>query len=435
MANGPRQSLDASTPALIFKTGQFPLHHGILGAIRSLGRLGVPVYSALEDRFVPAGFSRYLAGKFIWNPDENASEALVDGLRLIGERIGRPAVLISANDHDAIFIEEHADQLAEWYRFPRPAAGLTRSLANKQRLHDIAAKAGLPYPRSATPSSFAEIEDLAAAWGFPLLVKIVEPWRRPRLAGLSSTSFVEYRAQLLNLFRIAQGPPACPLLVQEHVPSAGDTDAMYAAYCDGSSRCLVSMTGEKLRSYPAHAGMTASGRSWDNPELRTIAENFLGRIDYRGIVDLEFRRDVRDGTYKLLDFNPRLGAQFRLYESEAGIDVVRAMYLDLTGQPIPSTPRAKARSLIVENYELRVMWAFCRLPGSGIRTWLRSLPGQWEFAWFAQDDLNPCIAMWLRLLLNYLWQRIVPRRSPLRKAAIPIYVASRWRMRFRARPS
>ena len=210
---------------------------------------------------------------------------------------------------------------------------------------------------------------------------------------------------------------------------------MYAAYCDSASRCLVSMTGEKLRSYPARAGMTASGRISDNPELRRIAENFLARIGYRGIVDLEFRRDLRDGAYKLLDFNPRLGAQFRLYESEAGIDVVRAMYLDQTGQPVPSTPRAKSRSLIVENYELRVMWAFCRQPGSGIRAWLRSLPGQWEFAWFAQDDVKPSLAMWLRIFLTYLRQRIAPHRSPGRKARTPIYIAPRWRMRLRARPS
>jgi hypothetical protein len=30
-----------------------------------------------------------------------------------------------------------------------------------------------------------------------------------------------------------------------------------------------------------------------------------------------------------LDFNPRVGAQFRLFEDDAGSDVVRALHLDL----------------------------------------------------------------------------------------------------------
>jgi len=77
---------DLETPALILKFGRFPLHHGTLGIIRSLGSVGIPVYAALEDLWVPAGWSRYLAGKFVWNPDENADPELLAGLTEIGER-------------------------------------------------------------------------------------------------------------------------------------------------------------------------------------------------------------------------------------------------------------------------------------------------------------------------------------------------------------
>ncbi len=430
----PLTHIDTSTPVLLFKTGRFPLHHGMLGIIRSLGRLGIEVYAVLEDRFVPAGFSRFLAGEFIWNPDENASEALLDGLQLIGERIGRPAILIPTNDHDAIFMEEHSARLGAWYQYPHPTPGLTRSLADKQELLDICRNAGLPCPRSIVPGSLAEVEDLAGKLEFPVLVKIVRPWLRPRPLGLSSTSIISNAAELTAVFRLAQGPPWFPLLVQEHIPAAGDSDAMYAAYCDHSSRALVSMTGEKLRSYPARAGMTASGRTTDNPGLSRLAESFLARIGYRGVVDLEFRQDLRDGAFKLLDFNPRVGAQFRLYENGAGIDVVRAMYLDLTGQAVPQSPSVVARSLIVENYELRVMWGYGRAHGLGLRAWFRSLRGKWELAWFATDDVLPCAMMWLRLLLGRVWLWTGARCAATRNVERPRYISRWWRNPIRARP-
>src|SRR5437764_1226182 len=47
-------------PVLILKTGHYALHHGGLGIIRTLGMLDVPVFTVIEDRFAPAGLSKYL---------------------------------------------------------------------------------------------------------------------------------------------------------------------------------------------------------------------------------------------------------------------------------------------------------------------------------------------------------------------------------------
>ena len=68
-SGGPRPvpiSFDTGTPVVVLKVGRYALHHGGLGAIRTLGRVGVPVYGVHEDRLAPAAASRYLAGKFIW---------------------------------------------------------------------------------------------------------------------------------------------------------------------------------------------------------------------------------------------------------------------------------------------------------------------------------------------------------------------------------
>jgi D-aspartate ligase len=65
-----------------------------------------------------------------------------------------------------------------------------------------------------------------------------------------------------------------------------------------------------------------------NDTLAEQASKFRRALRFRGVVDLDWRFDKRDGHFKLVDYNPRLGAQFRLIQTRAGIDVVRALHLD-----------------------------------------------------------------------------------------------------------
>jgi D-aspartate ligase len=213
-------------------------------------------------------------------------------------------------------------------------------------------------------------------------------------------------------------------MIQERIPSAGNMDVMFAGYCNHQSRCLVSLTGEKLRSYPADAGMTSASRSTDNQKLRQLLGSFLSRLEYWGIVDLELRQDQRDGIYKLLDFNPRIGAQFRLYRNAAGIDVVQAMHLDLTGRVVPQTAEPRQRSYVVENYELALFLKTRRKGRLRLREWLRSLPGEREFAWFSCHDLMPFLMMCIAVVGNIIRDRLWPANS-LPSITAPRYRAGR----------
>jgi hypothetical protein len=62
----PTLPLDPIVPVLVLKVGRYVLHHGGVGIIRSLGRMGVPTYSVVEDRFTPAAVSGFLTGAFVW---------------------------------------------------------------------------------------------------------------------------------------------------------------------------------------------------------------------------------------------------------------------------------------------------------------------------------------------------------------------------------
>ena len=153
---------DRDVPALIVKFGDYPLHHGGVGAIRSLGRLGVPMYAITEDRYTPAAASRYLTRAFVWpTTGTEDPDRLIEGLIRIGRRIGRPAVLVPTDEEAAVLIAEHQSDLLGRFLFPRVEPGLPRRLASKQGLHELCVEHGIPSPTAAFPQSYDDIVEFA----------------------------------------------------------------------------------------------------------------------------------------------------------------------------------------------------------------------------------------------------------------------------------
>jgi D-aspartate ligase len=430
----PPVPFDTSVAAVVVKLRHSVIHHGGLGAIRSLGRLGIPVYAVYEGRLAPPATSRYLSGGFVWEPTGEA-EVLFEGLKAFVERLGNPAVLVPTDDAAALFIAEHAAELADRFLFPRPPAGLPRTLASKRELYQLCNRLGVPCPRAVAPTSRAEVEAFLEGAVFPVVVKGAEPWLLPVGAGVRSTSIVHTPDGLLELYRKVEDHQATALLFQEYIPPRAGQDWFVHGYCDDASACLVGFTGRKLRSYPAHAGPTSLG-SWEpNEELLRQAKELFRAISYRGIMDLDYRLDLRDGRYKLLDFNPRLGAQFRLFEDDMGIDVVRAMHLDVTGRPVPAGKPLAGRRFVVENHDPLAGLAYRRSGELTLGEWGRSLAGVREAAWFAADDMRPFLAVGARALLR----RTLPRRrrpgsAGLGGGASPRYVPGRRARRNAAPP-
>ena len=396
-----------STPAVVLKLDPNVLHHGGLGVIRSLGRLGVPVYGVHEGPLAPAASSRYLRGRCFWQPGPDDADRIRAGLLRLAERIGQQAVLIPTDDAGAIFLAEHGEALRRSFLFPQQRGGLPRQLAGKYSLYQLSRELGVPCPQAAVPESAAAARDFAAAHGYPLIAKLTEPWQS---GSLRSTSILTSQDQLDALWQASAG---AGVMLQELIGGRGENDWFFHGYCDAGSSCRPAFTGVKERSYPPHAGLTSFGRSEPNSRLRSQVTGLLSRLGYRGILDLDLRWDPRDDQYKLLDFNPRIGAQFRLFRDTAGLDVAIAQYLDLTGSELPAGEQVAGRRFLVENYDPIAALGYWRRGELGLRSWLTSVRSADETAWFARDDLRPfglmCLRMGWRLATRPASRRARPK--------------------------
>ncbi|SDP94452.1 Predicted ATP-dependent carboligase, ATP-grasp superfamily [Actinopolyspora xinjiangensis] len=428
---GPRNTpspaagaFDTTTPAVVLKLDSNPLHHGGLGVIRGLGRLGVPVYGVCEDPLAPAAHSRYLHGRWQWRAGAGTEPDIVDGLARIAERLGGPTVVLPTDDAGAILLAERAAELHPWLLFPRPPADLPRKLAGKDSLHRLCRAHGVPGPVTETVTTWPRARAFAASAGYPLVAKLAAPWLR-RGSRVASTSLVHTPNQLAELHRAA----GQPIVLQEFLPRAAEEPGrgqdwfLHGYLADEPARSPV-CTGVKERSYPSSAGLTSFGRWVVNDEIERSAIELLRSTGFRGIVDMDWRWDPRDDRYKLLDCNPRLGAQFRLFSDWAGIDLAVAAYLELTGQRVPNIARCPERRFVVENYDPLAAFDGWRSGRLGVREWVDSLRGAEEPAWFARDDLAPFGLMCLRMGWRALSRRIpLPRRA--RRARPPEFHTGR----------
>ncbi|WP_405593186.1 ATP-grasp domain-containing protein [Streptomyces sp. NBC_01092] len=411
---------DREVPGLIVKFGDYPLHHGGVGAIRTLGRLGVPMYAITEDRYTPAAASRYLRHAFVW-PTTGAEDhaQLVEGLVRIAGRIGRPAVLVPTDEEAAVLIAQHQDVLRDCFLFPRVDPLLPNRVASKQGLHELCLEHGVPSPATVSPQSYQEIEEFTEKASFPVVAKNREAFVRRRQPVVNGTTRIATREGLLSLARDWGERPG--VILQEYLPREDAEDWIVHAYFDADSTPLALFTGVKVRSWPPHAGMTACAYIVDNPELADLAARFVKQIGFSGIIDLDLRFDRRDSRYKLLDFNPRMGAQFRLFENESAMDVVRAMHLDLTGRAVPKGEQCTGRRYIVENIDLPALLAYRR---SGYTTpHAPTHANGTELGWFASDDPLPFLTMIARLVrpgVKHLYQLWRTNRRAARPARAPV---------------
>lgn len=386
---------DRSVPAVLVRIGHYPLQHIGLGVIRTLGRIGVPVYAITEDRWTPAAVSRYCAGCFV-QPSTGLEdpEVLLSRLVDLGRQLGRPTIAFPTDEEAAVLLAEHATELSDYFLLPRVAPTLPRRLASKGGLYELCRENDVPAPASETPRTIAEVNEFAARADFPVVAKNLEAWVRRKAPVVPGTTVLRTPEELLALAGTWGEAPS--VILQEYLPREHAEDWIVHLYCDADSDCLAIFTGVKIRSWPPHHGMTACAYIVANPGLAEMTQRFCKQIGFCGIADLDYRLDRRDGEYRLLDFNPRVGSQFRLFETEAGIDVARAMHLDLTGRSVPPSPQLNGRRFVVETLDALAYPAFLRsdytTPSKPRR------PTSTELAWLARDDPMPFAAMSARFV-------------------------------------
>jgi D-aspartate ligase len=306
--------------------------HTGLGVARSLGRRGIPVV-VLDAQLSVSLFSRYVT-RVVRVKNLLDERATVDAVLETGERFNlRNWVLFPTRDETVVAFARHRDELAKFFKVTTPDWASVQWAWDKKNTYEMAEKLGIPCPQTFNPRSLEELEPLYAK--LPLAIK---PAVKEHFfyATRAKAWRAETPEELRNLYaRASRQISAEEILVQEIIPGDGDCQFSYCAfYRDGATPSVL--TAVRSRQHPREFGRAATYvESVDVPEIEELSERFLKAIHYYGVVEIEYKRDPRDGKYKLLDVNARTWG-FQSLGAPAGVDFAYLLYADQVGEPVGS---------------------------------------------------------------------------------------------------
>lgn len=315
---------------------------GVL-AVRGLQRRGV---TALMVDCEPnqTGFrSRRGPALLCPDPDRAPADWLAWMLALSARHGERPVLLCSA-DRFVTAVARHADRLRGAFRLTA-GAELQGALADKDTQYALAERHGMAMPRTAKIATVPEMEAFAAAAMFPCVLKPIHfrEWQRfPAGHPLSYQKLlIAHDAEELRR-GYALACPANPRVILQEIIQGPDTNkrVYLAHYRHDGVRTGHAMFRE-LRCDPVGFGPATVTEPVDDPEADAMCDGFLRAVGYRGICEIEVKRDARDGIVKLIEANPRLsgGGDAAPYD---GVELAWLHYLDLVGvRHAPVTPRQR----------------------------------------------------------------------------------------------
>jgi predicted ATP-grasp superfamily ATP-dependent carboligase len=361
---------------------------GILNGLsiaRSLGRRGVPVWVTTPPNIKLASCSRYTLRTLHW-PEEDC-EAQVAYLLELAERYHLDQwVLFPTSDETAALLSKFHAELSLRFRVSTPNWNVLRWAYDKRLTYRLAAEERVDYPSTILPGTEADLEGVS--FPFPAVLKPATHASINRFTTEKAWPAAN-REELLARYREARDliPPDL-ILVQERIPGGGEAQFSYAALCcDGQP--IASLTARRTRQYPIDFGYSSSFvETLDVPEIVAPSRRLLAAIRYTGLVEVEYKRDARDGRYKLLDINPRLWTWSAL-GGRAGVDFPYLLWQMMVGRPVPEqVGRTGVRWIRMCTDVPAAIHEMLRGRMS-LGTYLRSLRGPVKFALMAADDPLP----------------------------------------------
>ena len=304
-----------------------------LGVIRALVGLQVPILGVYYDNKDMGYVSQYLSKRYYAPHPELQEEQFIQFLMQLSDETGK-SLLVPASDASLAAISRHKSKLEKAYIVACTEWDIASLFIEKKLTYALAEKIGVPAPRTITPTSLDEVEAYGKKVDYPCLVK---PSQSHQFFDVFNTKMI--RVENLEGMVVAYKQATekdLEVVIQEIIPGDAPSGANYNSYWwDGKP--LVEFTGKKVRNAPRDFGSPSVVSSIPVPEIIEPGRKILQSMNFYGYACTEFKKDPRDGVYKLMEVNGRhnLSTMLAVY---SGLNFPEMHYRHLVLGEIPSQP-------------------------------------------------------------------------------------------------
>ena len=374
-----------------------------LGVARSLGRRGIPVWQLKRPGHHLSAVSKYARNSEVWPLGDEAQG--VDFMLDLAERKGvKGWVLIPTDDAVVGLVARHHDVLAKQFRLTIPPWDKLSWFCDKRQLNKLALKLNVDQPWTVYPRDREEVIQLRCS--FPVIIK---PALREAYNPLTAAKAwrVDDRSSLIARYDEACSMIAPELImIQEVIPGWGEAQFSYAALCQ-DGRPSASVVARRTRQYPMDFGKFSTYvESIDDPGVIEPSIRLLEAACYTGLVEVEFKRDPRDGRFKVLDVNPRVWGWHTL-GSRVGVDFSYLLWRMVRGEAVAEAHGGSGGRWIRMNTDFPIAILEIMRGRLSLGDYLGSLRRPFEPAVFATDDPLPGLLELPRLVYLF-FRRLLP---------------------------
>jgi len=401
-ASRPAAMSRSSLPGVVILGGA----HNALALARSFGRKGIPVALVTDDHPLPK-YSRYIYRCFGW-PGAKSADAATWLAEFAAQNGFQNWLLLPCADHEVKLVAESHKTLRDSYQILGNEWIDLRHLCDKQLLSQAAEKASIAVPKSYDVNS---VEDAARIEvEFPVILKPAMRMSRNALTTAKAWR-ADNRDELIGIYRNAtalQGDDG--VVVQEYIPGGGEAQFSYAALWYRNAP-VAELAARRTRQYPVDFGYTSTFvEIVANDTVMELSRNLLSSIGFEGLVEVEFKRDGRTGTYKVLDVNPRAWSWLSLCEA-GGFDFAASFAAILSGHAEPLQHAALGHAWV---HVSRDAIAACHLLARGqlnLGAWFKQYRQKRTYAVFSKDDPWPAVMELPLTLMRVVGRMLVKEKQ------------------------
>ncbi|MDI9590644.1 MAG: carboxylate--amine ligase [Acidobacteriota bacterium] len=256
----------------------------------------------------PTAYSKFIDQRC--DPDFLTAARFVEVLNRDADAFGHATpLIIPCGDDYSVLLSEHKGELDERYVAICSDPGVLGELENKARFYALCEREGVPYPKTVRVDG-PEVPELP--FPFPVAVKPTNAalYREHPFEG-QKKAFVIDDGPMLDetLRRIYASGYDEGLVIQDFIPGGDENMRVLNGYVrsDGSVS-LLSLGHPILEDCaPMRIGNYVAIVSYGDEQVYEMVERLLGHVKYFGYFNIDMKYDARDGSFKLLDFNPRQG--------------------------------------------------------------------------------------------------------------------------------
>jgi D-aspartate ligase len=375
-----------STEPIAFILGIYPTSN--LGAVRNLGRCGVPTVVLDVKKNQAAFYSKYAKG-FICPHPKYEEKSYIDFIMSLGVKLHEKGVLIPTGDTELLALLKHRSQLEPYFHFTMSSYDKVNLFLNKKLFYQYLQKQDIPHAKTFFPCDENEVKGIYRDISYPCIIKPVYPTYF-RLDFHTKLFLVSSPQQLIALYKKISAKHH-EVMLQEIIPGEAETMFGFNTYYDHAGTAHGMFMYQRIREWPLGFGNGCYIQRVEVPMLEHLTTSLIRKIGFYGIVDAEFKRDPRDGLYKFIEINPRVWMQ-NSFPSRFGCNLPYIAYLDAINKPLPKEslpPKNDSVKWVYFLEDIQSVRAQSKKGSIRLRTLFPAYSLKNDYALFSWDDPLP----------------------------------------------